>query len=147
MLRVYAKHACDISATANVKVFFNRKMIDCTGENGMGILKYGQLYFPDSGIASMGLTSSSHILYQSSDSMCLMVDTPNAGITVSFVNGVINEEGGVHVDAWKKALFKPIIEHLKGKVKGLNIQVKEKDISEHISMILICRLINPKYRA
>lgn len=140
MLMAYAKHCADASATGNVKVYFNNKEIDCTDFNdqgeyelGLGVLKYARLYFPE---------LPSHLLFKSDDSICLILDTPGNGTTISFVNGVINEEGGVHVDSWRKTLFKGIITHFKKKFK-----INEKMISSHISMILFCRLPNPKYKS
>lgn len=135
MMMAYAKHCADASVTGNVKVYFNDKEIDCTdgGHAGEGLYKYARLYFPE---------IPQHLLFRSSDSLCLLLDTPLNGTTISFVNGVINEEGGVHVDAWRKTLFKGILHHFKKKYK-----VTEKIVSQHISMILLCRLPNPKYKS
>jgi DNA gyrase/topoisomerase IV subunit B len=73
--------------------------------------------------------------------MAILIDTPSNGSTVSFVNAVINEEGGVHVQSWKKELYAPILQHLK------KYKVKEADINNYVSLILMCRLLNPKYRS
>jgi len=143
MVMSYAKHCADASATGNIKVYFNDREIDCTDyningevEQGLGILKYARLYFPH---------LPSHLLFCTEDSLCLLLDTPSDGTTISFVNGVINEEGGVHVDAWRRTLFKGIISHFKAKMKGFKLT--DKIISGHISMILFCRLANPKYKS
>lgn len=143
MLLAYAKHCVDASATGNIKVYFNDKEIDCTDydssgtyQEGAGILKYARMYFPE---------MPPHLLFKSEDSLCLVLDTPSNGTTISFVNGVINEEGGVHVDSWRKTLFKGIISHFKSKMKGYKLN--EKIVSQHISMILFCRLPNPKYKS
>lgn len=134
-----AKHCADVSVTANVPVYFNDKLIDCTGDNGLGLLKYARYYFPS--VNLNGAHSSQHILYQSKDSLCLFIDTPDSGNTISFVNGVINMEHGVHVDVWRKKAFKPILDYLS------KFKAKEKDVAEHISMILMCRLTKVKYKA
>lgn len=137
MMMAYAKHCADASATANIMVTFNGKSIDCsTKDDEPSIIRYAKLFFPE---------IPQHHLFQSQDSQCLLLDTPDQGATISFVNSVLNEEGGVHVDAWRKALFKPIIGSLKEKVRGCN--PKEKDVACHISMILFCRLEEPKYKA
>jgi len=139
MIWAYAKHCADVSATASVQVYFNGHLIDCS----QGLLPYARLYFPH--ISPTSGNGEGYIVFKSSDSICALIDSPDAGRTISFVNAVINEEGGVHVDAWKRLLFKPVIEYLKGKIKGSTC--KDKDISNHISMILMCRLKNPKYKS
>lgn len=131
-LLAYAKHCADASVTGKLPVYFNDKCIDCSRD----IMSYASLYFP---------AMPTHAVFHTDDSTCIVLDTPDAGTTISFVNGVINEEGGVHVDAWRKTLFKPIIAHMKGKMKGYKIT--DKMISGHISMILFCRLPNPKYKS
>lgn len=166
MLMTYAKHCADVSVTANVRVFFNTKEIDCTtradvaenaitstsipldpiSDKDMGIYKYAQLYFPPTyQLDTIHNVWDSYFIFKTVDSICIILDTPCAGTTISFVNGVINEEGGIHVDSWRKILLKPIIQHLKNKVKG--IAMTEKHVVEHISMFLICRLNNPKYKS
>lgn len=139
MIWSYTKHCADVSATASVQVYFNGHLIDCS----QGLLPYARLYFPH--ISATSGSGEGYIVFRSSDSICALIDSPGAGRTISFVNSVINEEGGVHVDTWKRLLFKPVLEHLKDKVKGSTC--KEKDISAHISMILMCRLKNPKYKS
>lgn len=132
MLLAYATHCADASMTGNLPVYFNDKLIDCSGN----VLKYASLYFP---------SIPTHAVFHTNDSTCVVLDTPDNGITISFVNGVINEEGGVHVDTWRKVLFRPIISHMKSKMKGYKIN--DKMISAHISMILFCRLPNPRYKS
>lgn len=131
MLMAFAKHCADVSMTAQVDVLFNKRKISCTD-----ILRYASLYFP---------SMANHLVFKSKDSICIIVDTPDDGHTVSFVNSVINDEGGIHIDHWRKALFTPLIKHVKHKMRGIKITLK--DIVKHISMILICRLPNPKYKA
>jgi len=137
-LMAFAKHCIDASATGNIPVYLNEKLLDCTdtGKIGSGVVKYANFYFPK---------STTSLVFKSNDSVCMLIDTPDAGITISFVNGVINEEGGIHVDTWRKFLFKGIISYLSEKVKGY--KPKDKDISDHISMFIFCRLVNPKYKS
>lgn len=143
MLLAFGKHCIDASATGNVKVFFNGKEINCTNTNskgeykdGLSIIRYARFFFPE---------LPQYLLFKSTDSYCLLLDTPGNGNTISFVNGVINEEGGVHVDSWRKALFKGIVRHCKKKIKGF--KCKDTDVAMHISMILLCRLNNPVYKS
>lgn len=131
MIGTFAKYCADVSCTSNVKVSFNGTWIDCTSDEdpSSGMLKYFSMY----------QKFDNYILYESKDSKCLIVDSPSNGNTISFVNGVFNESGGKHVETWRKKMFKPIREKLK------KYKVKDTDIAEHLSMLLICRLPNPKY--
>lgn len=131
VLNIYAKHCADVSITSRIQVQYNNVLIECTE-----LEKYASLYFPG---------NKTYLILQSEDSLCMILDTPNAGQTISFVNSVFNEEGGIHVNTWRKALFSPIISSIKSKLKG--IKLADKDIANHISMILICRLSNPKFKA
>ena len=127
----YMKFAIDISLTANIKTHFNRYEFDCTGDDGL--LKYARYYFPN---------LNNHIIMSSADSLCMLVDTPDNGRCISFVNDVINNSGGVHVETWKKACLKDHLKVLKSKHK---CKVKLNDLCNHISMILLCRLVNPEF--
>lgn len=133
IMLAFAKHCIDASLTANVPVYFNDTMFDCTGEEG--IRKYAAYYYPD---------CKNSLIFTSNDSVCLLLDTPDKASTISFVNSVLNNEGGIHVDTWKKGCFKPILDTLVKKYAG--IKIHERDISEHITMILSCKLINPRFK-
>lgn len=132
MLDSFTKHCADVSATAGVSVIVNKVKIDCSGSPSERLTKYASLYFGQ---------LPNHLIFESPDSMAILVDSPDTGSTISFVNAVINEEGGIHVQKWKKDLYAPIFQHLK------KYKVKESDINNHISLILMCRLLNPKYRS
>lgn len=126
MLKAFAKHAADMSFTAKVPVSFNGVRMECTT-----LESYGRLYHD-------GATT---MAFKTEDSECLIVDTPNQGRCISFVNGTINTEGGVHVKAWKKEIYNPI--HIEMK----KYKVKDRDIDDHITMILACRLLKPKFKS
>lgn len=86
--------------------------------------------------------------------LCLL-DTPDEGRVFSFVNGLITRDGGIHVTAARKAATESLLEVInnsltKGKKKtdaGGNIpKLTLRDVEPHISMILNCRLPDPKYK-
>ncbi len=152
MMMAFAKHCADASATANIVVTFNDKIIDCSSKDGEpSIVRYARLFLPELPMEPDSEVGTKWHLFQSRDSQCLLLDTPDQGTTISFVNSVLNEEGGVHVDSWRKTLFKPVLQalktslHLGSGTKACN--PKEKDVANHISMILFCRLEEPKYKA
>jgi len=85
--------------------------------------------------------------------ICLM-DTPDAGETLSYVNGMITRDGGVHVEAVVKGISNVLLEKINSSkmVKLLNKEDSKKkniltiaDIRPHISLVMSCRIPNPKF--
>ena len=87
----------------------------------------------------------------------VMLDTPHAGEILSYVNSLVTPEGGAHVNEAVKALTAKVISTVnetavkrrvtkKGKpeeVKASKITIA--DVKPHISAIIACHVINPKY--
>lgn len=84
----------------------------------------------------------------------IVLDTPDDGKMISFVNGADVYDGGVHVDKVLHAICDPIIKELnekfvnttnegkdKNKLKALNIG----NVRSHITIIISCRVVNPKW--
>lgn len=80
------------------------------------------------------------------ESQILLLDTPDEGEVFSYVNGLVTAEGGTHVDRLQKELFTPIIKQFNDKNKG-GVKVTAKDIKPHISMFVVCRVVNAKYNS
>lgn len=78
----------------------------------------------------------------------MILDTPDEGVCLSYVNGMYTMDGGVHVSETFAALGAQIIEIVhdlnKGK-KDAKIRITSEDIKKHISIIINCRLPDPKY--
>lgn len=124
----YAKYCVDCALTSNTTCIFNQHIF-----NNIDIVKYASYYFPN--------MDRKYKVYTTVDSTALFIDTPDDGKLISFVNGVINNNGGVHVDTWCKYMLNPIFKKLKKSYPKLTF----KDIMQHYSLILMCRLINPTY--
>lgn len=63
---------------------------------------------------------------------------------ISFVNGIETSMGGVHVDAWTEAVFRPILEKFNGTKKG-QPQINIRDVKQFFRIFLKCTLINPRF--
>jgi DNA topoisomerase-2 len=86
----------------------------------------------------------------------LLMYTPNNGKVLSYVNGLITIEGGVHVDKATDIILHKIIDIFNEK-QGVKKNDKKKDddkkrpkldirdVRGHVSMILSCRLIDPSH--
>lgn len=68
----------------------------------------------------------------------LMVDAPDNGITISFVNGLITPDHGVHVTEVVKQITD-------GVCKAMGKKVTPKEVQQHISIMMNCRLVEPKF--
>ena len=94
--------------------------------------------------------------------MCF--DTPDKGVCLSFVNGLMTSEGGSHVDLAYSAIgdhildsFKQTSKGGKGKGKGKDDKKKDEgeaviklnvgDLKQHMSMIIAIRVPNPNYKS
>lgn len=160
---LFARHAADVSLTCKVPVTFNGIPF-----NVQDVRDYASLYFGN---------DRSHIVYYEwpdgtetinkkggvqvaknpyvipITEMCV-IDTPDMGEAISFVNGMPTKEAGVHVDAAMKSLSNAILETINGGgKKGKDKKEKDKreikltlaDVRPHLSIILNCRLANPQF--
>jgi DNA topoisomerase-2 len=144
---LFYRLALDVSMTCKIPVKINGEVYDCSN-----IKSYSKLLYPDE---EMNEVIEKSIVYEykkdnTSIELCAM-DTPDNAETLSYVNGMITKEGGVHVNSVLKALTKDIIpmfnESKKTKEKKEKKQgnIKISDISPHISLIIVCRLPDPKF--
>lgn len=62
--------------------------------------------------------------------------------SISFVNGVMTEEGGTHVDVWTEAIFKPLLEKFKKKDSPV---ISIRDIKHFFRIIINCKIPNPSF--
>ncbi len=61
---------------------------------------------------------------------------------IAFVNGVMNKDGGVHVDQWSEEIFRPIINKLN---KPSKPQINIKDVKKHFRIFINSQIANPKF--
>jgi len=129
---IYGAHAAALSYVCQLPVIFNGQTFQVKT-----LVDYAKMFFP--------INKSSAITYkdpQGSYDLCL-VDTPNVGIHLSFVNGMITERGGVHVDAAYRVIVKAIVDYMDKAVKG--IRLTKREIETHVSVFISCRLNQPEF--
>ena len=171
--RLFARHAADLALTCKVPVYFNQRLLqvqdiftytkwlladddDETPENVMSnsivhsewhksvqlIKKKNKLVPVDSSILPM-------------IELC-MVDTPDRGQILTYVNGIITRDGGVHVDSAVKALTGNILEVLNSAInksnkkgekttKSRKLSLNAADVKRHTTIVMSCRLVNPRF--
>ena len=168
MIALFARHAADISFTAKCPVTFNG--ISFSYQN---ILNYSELYFgekiktaiihyewpagTETEVKRGQVVAKNPKVVPLVELCCL--DTPDNGVSVSFVNGMITREGGVHVNSAFKCVSSNILDKINTSIEKQRKKSKSKtaqdqrkrptltiaDVKPHISMMLACRLPNPLY--
>lgn len=146
-LCLFAAHAADLSLTCKIPVYFNETKLDC-----QDIKKYTKWLYGEELLAN----SLVHIEKEGgtvpSLEVCL-VDSPDEGQILSFVNGIITREGGVHVEA-VLAKIKEYVDKIfatmgkkfkKDEDKGKKITLTKGDIFRHLSLVINCRIKNPEF--
>ena len=172
-IALYARHAADQAFTCKVPVSFNgielkSQSIEKYGEMlfGADIMKRSIIYYEwPVGVETVtkrnGLVVAKDPRVIPIVELCV-TDTPDAGYCVSFANGIPTFNGGVHVDAARKAVLTGLLDTINGKeepktttgksakkasTKPRGMTLTMQDVRPHVSLILSCRLINPKFDA
>nr|QBK87264.1 MAG: DNA topoisomerase II [Marseillevirus LCMAC201] len=136
-LAVMRKYCIDCAMITGQKVFFN----------GEKILVKDMMGYVDH------YTGGSRIEFKSKDSSVILCEKPayEAGLTqISFVNGISTTRGGIHVDEWKAAIFKPLLEKIKTKYspKGKQstpLRITMKNLEQYFMIFINCNLVNPDF--
>ena len=143
---LFGRLALEMSMNCKVPLVINDAKYDV-----VDIQNFCKYIFPEEALS----TSIVHI--EKDDPMYIeicLLDTPDAGETLSYVNGMITRDGGVHVEAVIKSISNVLLEKLNNSkaVKNINKDDTKKkniltlaDIRPHISLVMNCRIPNPKF--
>lgn len=163
---LFARHCLNVSFTEKIPVKFCELEFNLADPR-----EYAKLYFDESFIENSLLHYEwpDHVKHEdiirhkngiqtARDStvvpvveLCIL-DTPDQAQVVSFVNSMITRQGGVHVDATVKAVSSKVIDSInsgkktKGQEKKRSL-INVKDVTPHLSMILSCHLVNPRFES
>ena len=135
------------------KLFFDQETID------KSIIKYSWKDVPDELAKNSDEVLTKKIIAAKKDSHIpelevLVLDTPDKGRVISYVNGLITIEGGVHVDAASE----PICKYICNLVNGDKKKDKDKSnmksgiltnskVKPHLSFIVNARLLDTEYNS
>jgi DNA topoisomerase-2 len=180
---LFARHTVDFGFTCKIPVSFNGKNFDVRS-----LKNYAKLYWEDSKISKAIthyewpggkepegfslLTKKQKLDFISNpkspdhipivEFMC--IDTPDNGTALSYVNGLMTVEGGVHVNQAYNAIGEHFLDKFNGYLKKAKKETKKKDgkkedkpeagakldmkdLNSHMSIIFNCRIPNPKYKS
>jgi DNA topoisomerase-2 len=130
ILELYKKYIIDLAMVTKIPVYYNNILVPVKS-----LSDYANLY--------MSVPTSEILFIKTKD--CEVVVTP-AEIyeNISFVNGVLTPLGGVHVDSWNEALFRPLVDKLN---KPKNPQVTLKDVKNCFRVFIMASVINPVFNS
>lgn len=167
VFKLFARHCADVAFTAKVPVRFNDREFNCSSPRDYARLYFGEVV--DSSIVYYAWPPGTEVVnkkgvQQAKDGFTMptvelvVLDTPDAGHSISFANSMMTRDGGAHVTAAIKAVTGDIIERINGTSKTTEKATKKKkakperkytinvnDVKPHISILLSCRLVNPKF--
>jgi DNA topoisomerase-2 len=85
---------------------------------------------------------SETIQLKSSDSTVIFTSAEDA-YSLSFVNGVYTEDGGVHLDAWTNLILREMVQIAN---KALKAKFTIRDVRQYIAVFVVCTLVNPEFK-
>jgi DNA topoisomerase-2 len=131
MIALMKKYAIDAAMT----VHFNKVQLHLNSEQIKidSIQSYLGYYFQE---------MPQFMLFESSDSKVVIAECDEF-TQISFVNGINTRDGGVHVDGWCEAVFRPIIQKLNNPKKGIKLDMR--DIKKYFFVFVFATLDKPAF--
>lgn len=145
-MNLFMRYACDFSMTCKIPIIFNGIEF-----NYSKIHDYAKLYFEN---IENSVTHIEHAPVEIIEKKkyealplveMILIDTPDNGKIISFVNGMETFEHGIHVNTAFKIISPYILDIVNSSKLAKSSQLNMGDIKPHISMILSVRLPDPKY--
>lgn len=99
---------------------------------------YTKYYYPT-------LVNLRSMSFKTVDSEVILVQKPpgDRGLTaISFANGACTTNGGIHVDKWLDAIFKPLVAAVRDKFKT---KYQKKNLFNYFCIVIKANLINPQF--
>ena len=150
MIALFKMHAYGSSYAANIPMEFNGKLIDMRNiKNYVGLMynldKVNYIIFNHeySAQRESEKDKSKKIEYKESAEL-MILDTPDKGRFISFVNGTITKEGGKHVEAWYDLITKYIKKNIK--LENKKAKLTKTEIKKHFTIVVKVTLGNPTFR-
>ena len=128
IISLYKKYIVDAAMISGVKVYLNNELVPINS-----LYSYAKIYKCESE-DSVSIKSKN----------CNVVLTPSDGEfeAISFVNGVYTKSGGIHVDGWSEALFRPLVTKL-SKKDGPKLSIT--DVKKFFRIFIVSTVIRPEF--
>lgn len=128
IILLYKRYIYDMAMLTGVDVYINNSLLPINS-----LLLYSQLYAPN---------PVTDIIQIQCEGNSVVVFPSNECTVISFVNGVFTSQGGVHVDAWIEALFRPFVEKYN---KPSKPQITIKEVKQFFNVFINCTVSNPEF--
>lgn len=130
IISLYKKYAIDTAMLTKIPVFFNGVEIPVNS-----LLEYAKLYMSEDD------SDRKTLFMKSTDSEVVLTEADSFS-AISFANGVHTSQGGVHVDMWCEAIFRPIVDKVNGSKKpALNIS----DVKNFFRIFVVSSVKQPVF--
>ena len=129
VLSVFYKYVYDTAMISGVDVYLNGRKIPIKS-----LTDYVKFY--DVGDEKVNLDTRT----------CDVIVTPSKSGQfehVAFTNGVYNKDGGIHVQMWSDAIFKPVLQKIRALKNASFITIK--DVAKHFRLFINSKLVNPEF--
>lgn len=163
-MQLFKRYLIDFSFTCKVKTFFNEEELDFRD-----IRKYALNSFSEDQITNHFVrfiwespppefekTTPAVLARKVAEAKkvehiplfeAMVIDTPDNGKAISYVNGLITVENGCHVDSIQAPILKYVVEQMNARKKGEGRKFNPRKIKirNHLSFIVNARIPNPIY--
>ena len=167
-INLFARIAVDYSFTCKIPIIFNDVTFDYKSIRSYASLiweeedmKNNFVHYtwskdaPESLIKALVKTQEKKILEAKKpehipELEIMVIDTPDKGQCISYVNGLMTVEDGVHVDAVQTPIFSYItklVNETRKKSKKEGYGISNKNVKNHLSFIINARLPDPEYNS
>ena len=135
MINLFKRRTYDIAGTSSkpLKVYWNDELI-----NIKSFEDYMKLYFEN-------VPPYVYQQFNENWSIGIIYDNSKDNKIISFVNGLLTENGGTHVNYIKDQLVKKISDEIK--VKHKNLKIKNSTIIDNLSIFINSRILNPSFNS
>jgi DNA topoisomerase-2 len=128
MIAMFKKLAIDAAMYTGITVLFNGDEIQIPN-----LTTYVEM-FPHNPTETLKLNSTdSSVIYT----------TVSEPYSLSFVNGVYTEDGGVHLDAWTNLILHEMVQVAN---KVLKAKFTIRDVRPYVAIFVVCTLTNPEFK-
>lgn len=137
VLGMFRKYLYDVAMLTKVPVYFNGELLPVHS-----VIDYARSFQEN--------TTDEYLFIQTPDSEVVIypVNTSKRALTVAFTNGIPNPDGGVHVDAWSRAVFSPLTSRLNPKDdEKKQPRLTMAEVKNHFAIFIVCSLDNPTFNS
>ena len=129
ILGMFYKYVYDTAMISGVDVYLNGKRIPV--KNLGDYVKFynvgSEKYFISSRTCNVYITPSNSGQFEH----------------VAFTNGVYNKDGGIHVQMWSDAIFKPLLQKIRTMKNASFITLK--DVTKYFKLFINSKIVNPEF--